>query len=192
MGNFNVKEYWSKRYDKGGNSGWGSHNEKSISFKAEYVNNIIKDNNINTMCELGCGDGNQLGLFSGYTKYFGYDISSTAVLKCSLLYNKDESKEFYQTLDDVLSNRYDLSLSLDVIYHLVEDDMFRNYMYTLFSIADTVCIFSSDNNNSVNTPHVKNRRIIKFVKNNFGSFELVDSNMFNENVGFFLFKKKTI
>ena len=51
----NSEEYWIQRYNSGGNSGAGSYS-KLAEFKAEIINDYIKDNNITTIIEYGCGD----------------------------------------------------------------------------------------------------------------------------------------
>ena len=70
---FDSKKYWQERYVKGGNSGAGSYGEFA-SYKANVINNFVRDNNVETVLELGCGDGNQLALFD-IPVYVGQDIS---------------------------------------------------------------------------------------------------------------------
>jgi len=87
-----------------------------------------------------------------------------------------------------------LVLSLDVIYHLVEDEMYYEHMKNLFSLSDIVCIFSTDDEvKDIPPPHLKNRKISKYIKENFTNFKLVDSKRFYEdsdnNIGFFLYIK---
>src|ERR1700690_3055812 len=71
------KQYWMERYKSGGNSGPGSYN-KLAEFKAQVLNNFVVMNNIKTVIEYGCGDGNQLRL-SNYPSYLGFDISASAI-----------------------------------------------------------------------------------------------------------------
>ena len=67
-----------------------------------------------------------------------------------------------------------MALSLDVIFHLVEDDVFENYMHNLFmSSAKHVCIYSSDIDNRIAT-HVRERRFTEYVKKAFPEWELVE------------------
>jgi hypothetical protein len=53
--------FWENNYQKGGDSGSGSYDQLAI-FKADIINSFIKQNNIKTVIEFGCGDGNQLSL----------------------------------------------------------------------------------------------------------------------------------
>jgi hypothetical protein len=50
--------YWEERYSQGGNSGSGSY-AKFAEFKAEVLNDLVQQNAIRSVIELGCGDGNQ-------------------------------------------------------------------------------------------------------------------------------------
>ena len=80
-------EYWERRYRGGGNSGDGSYGGLA-DFKAEIINVFVEENGIDTVVELGCGDGNQLGLMD-VPQYTGYDISKTAVEMCAKMYAND-------------------------------------------------------------------------------------------------------
>lgn len=158
------KEYWEERYKTGGNSGQGSYG-KLAEFKAEVINSFVKENKINSVVELGCGDGNQISLFD-FPKYIGLDISEAAVNLCRERFMKDKTKSFFlYNPEDLEKNKSlykaELSLSLDVIYHLVEDRTFDLYMKNLFSCAEKfVIIYSSntDKNPKGIPPHIKHRK----------------------------------
>ena len=64
---FDSKKYWEKRYLKGGDSGDGSYG-KLAEFKAKVINRFVKENEIKTIIEWGCGDGNQL-TYMNYPNY---------------------------------------------------------------------------------------------------------------------------
>lgn len=149
------KEYWEQRYKKGGNSGPGSYHHLA-NFKAEVINNFIIKNNINTVIEWGSGDCNQVSLIN-YKKYFGYDVSKSAINLCKTKFKNDRSKTFIY-IDQNFKNKIkgDLSISLDVIFHLIEDDVFNKYMKNLFDSSNKyVCIYSS---NSLSKPSGKYTR----------------------------------
>jgi len=195
MENFNVKDYWENRYVNGGDSGWGSHNQTIVNFKKDYINNIIQRFSIKTIVDLGCGDGNQLGYLNGYEKYYGYDISHNVLTKCKIMYLNQNNKEFVNNVEELLVRKYDLALSLDVIYHLVEDDMYYEHIKNLFLLSDLICIFSTDDDvkdNETPLPHLRNRKISKYVEENFSNFKLIESKRFYEisenNIGFFIYK----
>lgn len=183
-----VKNYWEGRYKQGGNSGQGSHDLDSITFKADYVNSLIVDNEIKSVVEVGCGDGNQLRLLTGYDKYIGYDISETIVNKCTQTFSNDETKEFINDVNKLPKS--DLVLSLDVIYHLVEDDVFVEYMDKVFSLGNIVCLYTTNSESTSMVNHVKHRNVEKYVNDNFKDFEMVDKKPFTKhNVLFLTYKK---
>ena len=169
----NSSDYWEKRYKDGGNSGSGSYNQLA-KFKAEILNSFVKENKITSVVELGCGDANQLKLLK-YPKYKGYDVSNTILKTCSKTFANDETKQF-----DHISNfnpqKTDLILSLDVIYHLVEDDIFEGHMKKLFNKNHkNVIIYSSnldENFENKEIKHVRHRKFTNWVEKNAKDFNL--------------------
>lgn len=167
------ENYWIKRYASGGNSGPGSYNHLA-EFKAEVLNRFVTDNSISTIIEYGCGDGNQLGLVH-YPSYVGFDISPAAIAVCKQVFEKDESKEF-KLMRDYDGETAQLTLSLDVIYHLIEDDAFNSYMETLFDSSEHFVIIYSSNtdiNRRGQAAHVRHRNFTKWVEVNKTYWELV-------------------
>lgn len=167
------QNYWIDRYDSGGNSGDGSYN-KLADFKAEEINKFVKQNNITSIIEYGCGDGNQLVL-SKYPSYLGFDISSKALSLCKEKFITDSTKVF-KLMDDYVAETTELTLSLDVIYHLIEDKVFSEYMNRLFdSSIKFVIIYAADTDaNPVGTAaHVKQRSFSKWIKDNKPKWKLI-------------------
>lgn len=167
------EKYWNDRYKNKGNSGTGSYN-RLAEFKAEVINEFIRENKIISVIEWGCGDGNQLSL-GNYPEYIGYDISKEAVEICSKKYKNDRTKEFIWCGNKNFVNKVkaDLTLSLDVIYHLVEDKVYQIYMDRLFSSSTKyVCIYSCNYDDNF-AEHVRCRRFTDYVKNNFKEWKLI-------------------
>ena len=153
----NSKDYWEKRYSNGGNSGEGSYNHLAF-FKSSIINNFVKLNNISTVIEWGSGDCNQLK-YANYKNYIGYDVSQAAVNICKKKFYNDSTKTFYFLDDNFINNKKaDLSLSLDVIFHLIEDKTFDLYMKNLFNSSNKYIIIYSSNIDS------KYRKSGKYVK----------------------------
>jgi SAM-dependent methyltransferase len=75
-----VAPYWETRYAQGGTSGAGSAG-RLAPFKAEVLNAFVEQHGVNTVFELGCGDGTQLTP-ARYPSYVGVDVSPTAVDLC--------------------------------------------------------------------------------------------------------------
>jgi SAM-dependent methyltransferase len=168
---FNSLNYWNDRYNRGRTSGAGSYG-RLAEFKAETINGFIQDNAILSVAELGCGDGNQLGLLE-CPKYLGIDVSKKAIATCAEKYGQDHSKDFILYDPKYFSNRQgfikaDLVLSLDVIYHLVEDNVYEGYMNLLFQLANRFVIIYSSNNEELNdskTPrHMKHRKFTQWIE----------------------------
>lgn len=170
---FSSSVYWEERYRNGGNSGSGSYN-RLAEFKAQVINDFVKKNKIDSVIEWGCGDGNQLQYFD-FLHYIGYDVSKTIIEQVKNKYKDDINKEFYWTRDKEFSNFRiaDMSMSLDVIYHLVEDEVFEKYMLDLFKCSRKyVCIYSWDQDVPVSM-HVKYRKFTEYIENNFPDWKLI-------------------
>lgn len=166
--NFNVKNYWNRRYNSGFNSGSGSYG-RLAEFKKHVINNFVKEKGIKTVIEFGCGDGNQLSL-SNYERYIGFDISESSINICKEKFKNDKTKSFFKN-EEYNSQKSDLSLSLDVIFHLVEEEIFNDYMKILFNSSNKfVIVYSSNLNcNDFNESfgnHVKHRKFTDKIDKN--------------------------
>ncbi|RYZ62585.1 MAG: hypothetical protein EOO14_01885 [Chitinophagaceae bacterium] len=165
--------YWENRYQKGGNSGVGSYAHLA-AYKADVINRFVREKGIRTVIEFGTGDGNQL-LFFDLPFYSGYDVSKTAIANCRQQYKNDPSKQF-ALMDSYGGEQADLSLSLDVIYHLTEDPVYDQYMATLFSSSKKYVLIYSNNTDDNSYPgkaaHVKNRRFTDWVEKHAPLFRL--------------------
>ena len=160
---FNSAEYWERRYYTKGNSGAGSYG-RLAQFKADIINNFIKENNIETVIEFGCGDGNQLSLLN-CKQYTGVDVSKTILAETSAKFASDTTKQFIW-LKEFNDEKADLCLSLDVIYHLIEDDIFEDYMNRLFSSSKRYVIIYSSDKNEFHVEHVKHRNFTQWISDN--------------------------
>lgn len=166
-----VQNYWSNRYKTGGNSGAGSYGRLAL-FKAEIINDFVNKQGIKTVIEWGCGDGNQLSL-AQYPQYVGFDVSLEAVKICRRKFKKDKTKKFIWSGESGFVNKEppaDLSLSLDVLYHLVEDDIFDSYMHNLFDSSNKYIIIYSCNFDKIfcesYARHVRCRKFSEWIINN--------------------------
>lgn len=140
------RRYWQRRYARGGNSGAGSSGLLAL-YKATFLNHFVKENGIQSVTELGCGDGLQLKL-AVYPVYAGLDIAAEAVARCQALFAGDGSKKFFHYDPfhfEPAGFQADLAISLEVIFHLTEADVYQLYMQHLFALSRRwVVIFSSD------------------------------------------------
>ncbi len=176
---FDVKKYWDVRYKSQRDSGSGSYGRLS-RFKAEVINSFIKEHALTELLELGCGDGNQLGLLD-IAMYLGVDISQEALNICKEKYNNEEGKKFltYTELYD-LNQQFECVVSLDVIYHLSDDNLYYTYLKDLFTSAKKYVIVYANSTNyhcsgvDVNSGYVLFRDFVKDVDHLYKEFTLID------------------
>jgi SAM-dependent methyltransferase len=161
--------YWRKRYQYGGDSGSGSGGA-AAAYKAGVLNEFVARERVTSVLEFGCGDGRQLAL-ANYPSYLGLDISEDAVQRCRALFRDDPTKRFALLGTD--KERADLALSLDVIFHLVEDEVYRDHLDRLFGAAERfVIIYSSNSAGSARTlKHVRHRAVSADIASWFPQFE---------------------
>ncbi len=165
-------DYWIRRYRKGRTSGGGSYG-RLAEFKAKVLNEFVESQGIKAVIGFGCGDGNQLTLAT-YPSYLGFDISPHAIDRCRSLFAQDATRRF-SLMQDYQGQTAPLTQSLDVLYHLVEDEVFEPYMQRLFAAStEHVIIYSS---NSTENPdgqgqHVRHRRFTDWVEVNLPHWEL--------------------
>ena len=186
---FNSKNYWENRYKSGGSSGSGSYGNDAIK-KAEYINDIISKYNVKSVNDYGHGDCNQLSHMKKVVSYTGYDVSGGARNKCISMFTDDNK---YKFIDDVSKfKKADLALSLDVVYHLVEDDVYHNYLDNLFSMSDIVLIYSTDKDSSAGSAsHVRHRNFTSYIKTHFANFSLKDkSPILRDEISMYLYTKR--
>lgn len=165
-------DYWEKRYSSGGNSGSGSYG-RLAHFKADVLNAFVAEHGITTVLEFGCGDGHQLSL-ANYPAYTGLDVSETAVKLCSEQFQGDSGKHFMLYGHEAAKNlKAELSMSIDVIFHLVEDRVFEDYMQRLFAAAEKFVIIYSSNYDNSQSFHEKERAFVKWIEQNEPDWKLV-------------------
>jgi SAM-dependent methyltransferase len=146
-------------------------------FKARFLNDFVREHRIMSVIELGCGDGMQLEL-AEYPRYVGADVSRTAVDLCRRRFAGDATKAFLWLGDEDGANRAtlpkaELALSLDVIYHLLEDAVYERYLRDLFGAAERyVIIYSSDHDRPADAAHVRHRAFLRDVQAKFPDFRL--------------------
>jgi hypothetical protein len=170
----NSKDYWISRYNTGGNSGPGSYNELA-EYKANILNGFVLENDIESVIEFGSGDGNQLK-YSNYPNYIGFDVSDKVIELCKNQFLEDQNKSF-KLVSEYTDESAELVISLDVIYHLIEDEIFEDYMHKLFSSSSRfVIIYSSNKDDQTGNilPHVMHRKFTDWVKNNINDWELME------------------
>jgi cyclopropane fatty-acyl-phospholipid synthase-like methyltransferase len=169
--------FWERNYKGGGTSGAGSYGMLARA-KAELLNAFVQERKLESVIEFGCGDGNQLSL-AKYPTYIGLDVSPTAIALCKDRFAQDNSKSFFlydgeHFVDHAGLFTADLAISLDVIYHLVENNVYDVYIKQLFAAAQKyVIIYSTDSTIEDTGPHVRHRQITPWIAANYPDWRLI-------------------
>lgn len=167
--------YWDLRYRLGGTSGAGSYGADNL-YKATFLNRLFDRYGITSVIDFGFGDGSQLKDLR-IARYVGFDVSPAAVKRCREMFADDASKEF-RLVGDYRNERADASLSLDVLYHLVEDEVFDAYLERLFSAGNRFVVVYATNvedDRKLRGRHVRHRAFTDIVARRFPAFALIDT-----------------
>ncbi|WP_205328444.1 class I SAM-dependent methyltransferase [Glycomyces sp. YM15] len=145
------------------------------------LNKFVADEGIDTVIEFGCGDGEQLAL-AAYPRYLGLDVSPTMLSQTMARFAEDATKSFALYDPARYSDRAgiitaDLVLSLDVIFHLTEDDVYDLHLEHVFGAArNHVVLYTSDADDpglSVEwAPHVRHHPVVRDVEKHFPEWRL--------------------
>ena len=85
-------------------------------------------------------------------------------------------KQVFKLMSDYANETAQLTLSLDVIYHLIEDGVFHDYMKRLFdSSTEFVIIYSSntDEQQRFQAAHMKHRKFSQWIDQNRPGWKLM-------------------
>ena len=107
---------WKGRPNKSGSGSRGN----LASFKIDYINKFIKDNKIKSILDFGCGD---LHISSKLEvdKYFGIDIVDH--IHPQIIKAKDYKTTVSRFDEFEHSEKADLCLCMDVLYHILSDEL---------------------------------------------------------------------
>jgi len=163
-----TKTYWEQRYKQG----WEPHPNKSLlrAYKADIINTFIYYRGIKSVLDLGCGEGTQATKLSQAFTYTGADVSESALEKAR---HRNPDKTFIHLPADLPTA--DATLSLDVIYHLVEEPYFEEYMNLLFDQATRYVIIYSSNPHygwPPPPPHIRHWDFASWVEKNKPEWKL--------------------
>ena len=171
--NKSLITYWENRYKTGGNSGNGSYNQEAV-MKATIINHWIKEYDIKTINEIGCGDANNLLMYTVPIAYSGYDISPKAIEICNQKTRKIRNSLMYYFTSEYNKQDFDanLLLCLDVWFHQVLDEDFEKLCKNIFTDfrGKYVIIYSTDSNSQFTqdglplSPHCRNREVLSEIQ----------------------------
>jgi SAM-dependent methyltransferase len=162
--------YWDRRYREGRTSGAGSEGDEG-SYKAKYVSGFIRDHSVESVIDWGCGDGQVLDLVDLHgADYLGVDVSLTIVERMRA---KFPQHEFVLNIPEIVEVPNELSLSLDVLFHLPDDNDYFTYLEQLFESAERfVMIYSTNYAGGLTARHVFRREFTPDIARMFGGWEL--------------------
>lgn len=174
------QRFWERHYVQGGTSGSGSEGARA-RFKAEVLNDFVARHGVDSVVEFGCGDGQQLAL-ANYPRYLGLDVSPTVLRRTRDRFADDPTKSFlcYDPASFADPARFvsaDAAISLDVVYHLVEDDTYLRHLRHVFGAARRfVVLFTSDLDTLAAAeppaPHVRHRPVVRDIAESFPDWRL--------------------
>lgn len=183
-------DYWNSRYAEGRDSGEGSRGENALA-KAEFVNHIVQEHAIGSIIDWGVGDGQVLAHISNKVPYVGIDVSSVVLGRAQA---RNPGRFFVLAEPGNHATCWlqaDLALSMDVIFHLVNDKDYRDYLLNLFGSArKLVLIYSTNYAGGRTARHVLRRRFTPDVASRFIDWELAEAPPDPEQSGFYLYRRK--
>ncbi|MBP2548061.1 glycosyltransferase involved in cell wall biosynthesis [Neorhizobium galegae] len=175
---FDSSRYWEERYRSGGNSGPGSY-DILARYKAVVLNFFTRQRKLKSIAEMGSGDGNQLQYFD-FPLYTGFDVSRTAIERTKGMYASKPGYDFIWMDDPSLDwelheDNYDCALSLDVLYHLVDDRVFEAYLDRLFTLSSRYVVIYASNFDAADkrgASHVRHRKFTDFIDRRYPQWTL--------------------
>lgn len=159
MKTFDVAAYWDRRYRDGRTSGAGSEGEQG-RYKAEYVSTFCAEHDVKSVIDWGVGDGQVLELirFPRNTAYRGIDVSPTIIDQMREKFPVNYEFQTVQEYRGSLRSKFDLALSMDVLFHFPSDDDYVNYLALLFESAARYVVIYATNYDGGRTSHHVMRR----------------------------------
>jgi ubiquinone/menaquinone biosynthesis C-methylase UbiE len=137
--------------------------------KNSLINTFILNNNITSVAELGCGDGNRSlnGNYTNHINYIGYDKNKFAINLANITISNENRKYIHWTNDTIFDKKY-LTISLDIVNNIDTNrniNEYNSYVKQLFDMSKKyVIIFFSDYD-------INNTE--KYINNNIKNFTLI-------------------
>lgn len=125
----------------GGGSGTGSKMSRNNKKYISILEDIIKDNNIHTICDVGCGDWefSQYIDFAG-KEYLGIDCVPDIIQTNQERFSKDNVTFQHKVIgNDYIPKGYDLIIIKDVIQHWSDEDIISYFEEILKNNAYVFC-----------------------------------------------------
>lgn len=169
--------YWRARYSAGGSSGTGSEGQ-NLAFKGNFVSTFIRENQVDTVLDVGCGQGAIIPFLSN-VEYLGVDFAEPAVRYCVARWGETEKRKFRHVHRvQSLSTSSDAVLLLEVLMHVTDDEEYRTLLETCFSLAKRFVIIQSPliadlGRKEKRPPHEKYRDLLVSLIPYYPNFEVL-------------------
>jgi 2-polyprenyl-3-methyl-5-hydroxy-6-metoxy-1,4-benzoquinol methylase len=125
----NIEYIFTDKYNNNSWKGSESRSGPGSSLKStrkflSVLEKFVKENNIKTIIDIGCGDFNWMKNFdfSLIDKYVGVDIVKSLIESNNLNFNNDKISFIHGNIIEYKIERYDLVICKDVLFHLSFDD----------------------------------------------------------------------
>ncbi len=172
--------YWRGRYaDTSSKFFKGASGNGKLPFRTRYkskiINSVISTHSVESILDLGCGDGSLTSKIK-CKKYFGIEIDKNLTDELRRQYENQPNYNFSTALEDSWPESFDLSLSIDVIFHLLEDEVYIKYMNMLFMGNAELVLIKSSNHDEVGigrNAHILHRNFTKNISANFPEYKLI-------------------
>ena len=164
-----VLRYWKNRHRRG-RGHWESVGRGSVGklarYKAGLVNELVQEVDAVRIVDLGCGDGRQADRFH-VPEYVGLEVSEHAVAEARKRLAKHPNRTAHVwEPSDLLPETGCIALSMDVVFHLVDDELHDAYMRALFQAGTkAVAIYSTDYEGEPQG-HMRHRNVSRWVEEN--------------------------
>lgn len=148
-------------------------NPYSIIYEARHVEEIVRDNDITSMADLGSGSANiyrltNSNIMRGVT-YTGYDLNPNFVKYCSLRYPTIKFHE-YDISTKNLKESYDLIIMYEVLSYFTDDeiiDMIEYYYTKTNKVLSFVLLDKGEYDPSLNIIQVSCDDILRRLKDKY-------------------------
>ncbi len=127
-----MEDIFTNIYKKniwGSGSGSGSNISKDTLKYINILEDIIKNNNIKSICDIGCGDWN-FSQFINYNniEYLGIDCVNSVIKENIKKYKKININFEHKIIsDNYIPENYDLIIIKDVIQHWTDEDIIKYF-----------------------------------------------------------------
>jgi len=162
------------------------------NFKSNIINNFNEKNKIKSIIDYGFyNNSNEIKLINTRNKlYIGLDVNKTNIQKCKKIFKNDKTKKFIN-LDEITNTnnnlRADLVLSFNIIYNLLDEKIYKQYIENIFLMSKKYVIIYSPNLNY----NIKKINFIEYIFENCHQFNLIEIVKNKSPYPFYIFQKKT-